>query len=103
MENYYQNLLNEKKEILDKIKENKDKLDSVFKNNVNILDNDSKDDNNINKENDNDIPPANNIKDYPVKEQIEKTKKEDSEHKIKITAKLKKSNEEDDLSEFLKY
>ncbi len=85
-----------------KIKENKDKLDSIFKNNVNILDNDSKDDNNINKENDNDIPPANNIKDYPVKEQIEKTKKEDSEHKIKITANLNYHNEEDDSNKFLK-
>ena len=70
---------------------------------MNISDNDSKDDDNNNKENDNDLPPANNIKDYPVKEQIEKTKKKDSRPKIKITAKLKKSNEEDDLTEFLKY
>ena len=84
-----------------KIKENKDKLDSIFKNNVNILDNDSKDDNNNNIENDNDLPPANNIQDYPVKEQIEKPK-ENEDYKPKITIKMELKSIDDELEELEK-
>ena len=89
------------KQFENKISENKDKLDSIFKNNVNILDNDSKDDNNNNIENDNDLPPANNIQDYPVKEQIEKPK-ENEDYKPKITIKMELKSIDDELEELEK-
>ena len=71
------------KQFENKINENKDKLDSIFKNtNINISDNDSKDNGNKKEDGDN-LPPANNLQEYPEKNQI-KTSNDFSKNSVEI-------------------